>query len=140
MDTKITINLRKTQNLKMYKVKIRKSVMIAHSLPHPFFGPAQNLHGATYVVDVIFKSANLDAHNVVIDIGKAHDVTAEVLKPLAYQNLDDLEIFKGQLTTTEFVAKYIHDQIKSKVGDFFKGKIAVELGETHDAWASYEEL
>ena len=73
----------------MYKVKIRKSIMIAHSLPHPFFGPAQNMHGATYVVDVTFMSEELDEHNVVIDIGKAHDVTAEVLAPLKYQNLDE---------------------------------------------------
>ena len=121
----------------MYTVKIRKSVMIAHSLPDPFFGPAQNLHGATYVVDVTFKSDKLDSHNVVIDIGKAKDITAEVLKPLEYQNLDALEIFKGQLTTTEFVAKYIHDQVKEKVASFFDGSILIELGETHDAWASY---
>jgi len=112
--------------------------MIAHSLPHPFFGPAQNMHGATYVVDVSFRSKDLDEHNVVIDIGKAHDITAEVLKPLSYQNLDELDIFKGHLTTTEFIAKYIHDEISSRVATFFTGSILVELGETHDAWASYE--
>ena len=112
--------------------------MIAHSLPDPFFGPAQNLHGATYVVDVTFKSKTLDPHNVVIDIGKAHAVTDEVLSPLKYQNLDELDIFKGHLTTTEFVAKYIHNQIADAVRSFFKGSIKVELGETHDAWASYE--
>lgn len=112
--------------------------MIAHSLPHPFFGPAQNMHGATYVVDVSFYSKNLDKHNVVVDIGKAHEVTAEVLKPLSYQNLDELEIFKGKLTTTEFIAKYIHDEIRAKLGDFFKGRISVTLGETHNAWAGYE--
>ena len=122
----------------MYSVKIRKSIMIAHSLPHPFFGPAQNLHGATYVVDVIFKSEKLDEHNVVIDIGKAHDITAKILEPLKYQNLDELEIFKGHLTTTEFVARYIHDKIKEEVAGFFNGRISIELGETHDAWASYE--
>ncbi len=122
----------------MYTVKIRKSVMIAHSLPHPFFGPAQNMHGATYVVDVSFKSTELDSHNVVIDIGKAHEITAEVLKPLSYQNLDELEVFKGHLTTTEFIAKHIHDEIKQRVGAIFNGRILVELGETHDAWASYE--
>jgi len=122
----------------MYTVKIRKSVMIAHSLPDPFFGPAQNMHGATYVVDATFKSNELDKHNVVIDIGKAKDVTTEVLQPLSYQNLDELEIFKGQLTTTEFLARYIHDQIQLKVHSFFRGTILIELGETHDAWASYE--
>jgi len=121
----------------MYSVKIRNSIMIAHSLPHSFFGPAQNMHGATYVVDVTFKSENVDEHNVVIDIGKAHEVTAEVLKPLKYQNLDELPQFAGQLTTTEFMAKYIHDEIKAKLSDVFDGKIAVTLGETHDAWAGY---
>jgi 6-pyruvoyltetrahydropterin/6-carboxytetrahydropterin synthase len=122
----------------MYTVKIRKSIMIAHSLKHPFFGPAQNMHGATYVVDVTFKSEELDEHNVVIDIGKAHDITAEVLAPLKYQNLDELEIFKDKLTTTEFIARHIHDEVKAKLADVFSGKIAVNLGEMHDAWAGYQ--
>ena len=121
----------------MYSVKVRNSIMIAHSLPHPFFGPAQNMHGATYVVDVTFYSENLDAHNVVIDIGKAKDITKSVLDHLNYKNLDELPQFKGKLTTTEFVAKYIHDKIKEEVNAFFTGKISVCLGETHDAWASY---
>lgn len=112
--------------------------MIAHSLPHPFFGPAQNLHGATYVVDVVFKSEELDKHNVVIDIGKAHDVVGNVLEPLKYQNLDELEIFEGKLTTTEFIARHIHDRVKQKLEGDFDGKIAVTLGETHDAWGGYE--
>jgi 6-pyruvoyl-tetrahydropterin synthase len=112
--------------------------MIAHSLPHPFFGPAQNMHGATFVVDVTFKSETLDEHNVVIDIGLAHQVIKEVLKPLSYQNLDELEIFKGKLTTTEFIAKYIHDEVKTRVKDYFNGSISVVLGETHVAWAGYE--
>jgi len=121
----------------MYTVKIRNSIMIAHSLPHPFFGPAQNMHGATYVVDIEFGAVELDEHNVVIDIGKAHEIAKEVLKPLSYQNLDELDIFKGQLTTTEFIAKHIHDEVKQKVATFFTGSIKVTLGETHDAWASY---
>jgi len=121
----------------MYHVKIRKSVMIAHSLKDAFFGPAQNLHGATYVVDLTFRSEKLDSHNVVIDIGKAHQVLQEVIKPLSYQNLDELERFKNQLTTTEFLAKYIHDEVAKEVATFFEGKISVELGETHDAWAGY---
>lgn len=111
--------------------------MIAHSLPHPFFGPAQNMHGATYVVDIEFAAEALDEHNVVIDIGKAHEIAKEVLKPLSYQNLDELEIFKGKLTTTEFIAKHIHDEVKNKTVAFFRGTIKVTLGETHDAWASY---
>ena len=121
----------------MYTVKVRNSIMIAHSLPNPFFGPAQHMHGATYVVDVTFKSKNLDEHNVVIDIGKAKSVTAEVLKTLNYKNLDELPEFKGKLTTTEFVAKHIHDRVKDQGNAFFNGKISVCLGETHDAWASY---
>jgi len=121
----------------MYTVKIRNSIMIAHSLPHPFFGPAQNMHGATYVVDIEFAAEALDEHNVVIDIGKAHEIAKDVLKPLSYQNLDELDIFKGKLTTTEFIAKHIHDEVKAKTAAFFTGFIKVTLGETHDAWASY---
>jgi len=121
----------------MYTVKVRNSIMIAHSLPNAFFGPAQHMHGATYVVDVTFSSKNIDAHNVVIDIGKAKDVTGEVLSHLNYKNLDELPQFKGKLTTTEFMAKHIHDKIKEEVKTFFDGQISVCLGETHDAWASY---
>jgi len=112
--------------------------MIAHSLPNKFFGPAQNLHGATYVVDVEFKSGTLNEYNVVIDIGAAHKILSEVLQPLAYQNLDTLDIFENQLTTTEFLAKYIHTEIVKASSSIFKGKIKVTLGETHDAWGSYE--
>ncbi len=112
--------------------------MIAHSLKHEFFGPAQGLHGATYVVDAIFKSEQLDAHNVVIDIGAAHQILKEVLEPLNYKNLDEHPDMIGDLTTTEYVAKYIHDKIKEKSNHFFKGRIEIILGEKHDAWASYE--
>ncbi len=123
----------------MYFVKIRESMMIAHSLPHPFFGPAQNVHGATFVVDVTFKSETIDEHNVVIDIGLAHQIVKETLKKLDYQNLDDLEIFKGKLTTTEFVAKYVFDEISNKTNTFFKGKIGVSIKENPNAWAGFEE-
>jgi 6-pyruvoyl-tetrahydropterin synthase len=122
----------------MFHVTVRDSIMIAHSLQHPFFGPAQNMHGATFVVDVSFKTPELDEHNVVIDIGLAHNIIKEVLSPLSYQNLDTLDIFEGKLTTTEFIAKHIHDEVKNKVSSFFKGNIAVILGETHVAWAGYE--
>lgn len=122
----------------MYTVKIRQHVMIAHSLPDPAFGPAQNMHGATYVVDVCFKSKQLTEQNIVIDIGLAHDILKKVLAPINYQNLDEIPKFKGQLTTTEFLAKYIHDEVQKSVRDVFSGKIAVELGESHIAWASYE--
>ena len=122
----------------MYSVKIREHIMIAHSLPHPDFGPARNLHGATYVVDATFFAEELNEMAIVIDIGLAHEVLKKVLAPLAYQNLDELEIFKGVLTTTEFLAKHIHDQIKKEVADQFDGHIKVTLGESHVAWASYE--
>lgn len=123
----------------MYFVKIRESMMIAHSLPHPFFGPAQNVHGATFVVDVTFKSETVDEHNVVIDIGLAHQIVKETLKILDYQNLDDLEIFKGKLTTTEFVAKHVFDEITNKTSSFFNGKIGVSIKENPNAWAGFEE-
>ncbi|GLR71309.1 6-pyruvoyl trahydropterin synthase family protein [Agaribacter marinus] len=122
----------------MFAVKIRESIMIAHSLPDPFFGPAQNMHGATYVVDVEFQSPGLTAQNVVLDIGEAKAVTQKVLANLNYKNLDEEPQFSGQLTTTEFLAKHIHDEIKMITADVFSGTINVCLGETHDAWASYQ--
>ena len=92
--------------------------MIAHSLPDPFFGPAANMHGATYVVDAEFQSAALNPQNVVIDIGFAHDVLKQVLGELNYQNLDEMEVFDGQLTTTEYLAKYIFDRVAESVWGF----------------------
>lgn len=122
----------------MFSVKVRDSIMIAHSLPDAFFGPAQNMHGATYVVDIAFLAEQLDTHNVVLDIGLAKQITSNVLSRLNYQNLDELPQFEGLLTTTEFLAKYIHDQIVSDIGIDFTGSIKVTLGETHNAWASYQ--
>jgi 6-pyruvoyltetrahydropterin/6-carboxytetrahydropterin synthase len=122
----------------MYHVTVRQHIMIAHSLDHPGFGPARNMHGATYVVDVTFYTAQLNEMDVVIDIGLAHDVLKKVLEPLDYQNLDELPAFKGKLTTTEFLAKYIHDGIKEGVKEAFEGRIKVVLGESHIAWAGYE--
>lgn len=113
--------------------------MIAHSLDSPVFGPAQNLHGATYIIDITFFSRILDPYNVVIDIALAHKMLKEVLEPLQYKNLNELVEFNGKLTTTEFLAKHIHDNLKIKVTPYFKGKIRVTLGESHIAWASYED-
>ena len=93
--------------------------MIAHSFKHPGFGPAQKMHGATYVVDVSFFAKALNDMAVVIDIALAHDALKEVLTPLNYQNLDELPQFEGKLTTTEFLAKYIHDEVKAKVAPEF---------------------
>ena len=124
----------------MYSVTIRASVMIAHSLPDEAFGPAQNLHGATFVADVSFHSEKLDSSNIVIDIGRARQLLNDVLDPLSYQNLDDMEQFRGQLTTAEFLARHIHDEVVAASAEFFAGAVTVRLRETHDAWASYSGL
>lgn len=121
----------------MFSVKIRDHVMIAHSLPSEAFGPAQQLHGATYVVDAEFFRADLDENNIVIDIDIAHKTLAAALAPLKYQNLDALPQFAGKLTTTEFLARYIHEQIGQAVQGRFYGRLKITLGESHVAWASY---
>jgi 6-pyruvoyltetrahydropterin/6-carboxytetrahydropterin synthase len=121
----------------MYSIKIRDHVMIAHSLKGDVFGPAQKMHGATYVIDVIFKSKELTKDNIVFDIGLAHEVLKSVLQPLNYQNLDELPQFAGKVTTTEFLAKYVHDKIHEMVAAQFAGTLEVVLGESHVAWASY---
>jgi len=122
----------------MYSVTIRDHMMIAHSLKSDAFGPAQQLHGATYVVDAEFKTEALDENNIVIDIDIATKVLQKALQPLKYQNLDDLEQFQGKLTTTEFLARYVHDVISNEVKDRFRGSLKVTLGESHVAWAAYE--
>jgi 6-pyruvoyltetrahydropterin/6-carboxytetrahydropterin synthase len=123
----------------MYFVKIRESMMIAHSLKDPFFGPAQNVHGATFVVDVTFKTKTINQHNVVLDIGVAHKVVKDILSKLDYQNFDDLDIFKGKLTTTEFIARYIYDEVNLSVKSYFEGKINVSIKENPNAWAGFDE-
>lgn len=129
----------------MFSVEVRDRIMIGHSLPDPFFGPAQGMHGATFVVDVAFFRDQLTKQNVVVDIGAALDVLAETLKPLKYKNLDVVPEFKGKLTTTEFLCKYIFDACaaaakKGALGADGKGltKIRVTLHETDLARASYE--
>jgi 6-pyruvoyl-tetrahydropterin synthase len=129
----------------MYAVEVRDRIMIAHSLPDPFFGPAQGLHGATFVVDVAFYREKLTAQNVVVDIGAALEVLNKTLKPLAYQNLDTLPQFAGRLTTTEFLCRYIFEAIARAARDGALGadgqalaKIKVSLRETDLARASFE--
>jgi 6-pyruvoyl-tetrahydropterin synthase len=129
----------------MFSVEVRDRIMIGHSLPDPFFGPAQNMHGATFVVDVAFFRETMTRHNVVVDIGAALDVLAETLKSLKYQNLDEVPAFKGILTTTEFLAKHIFDEIAKAakagaLGEDGKGlsRIRVTLHETDLARAAYE--
>ena len=129
----------------MFSVEVRDRIMIGHSLPDPFFGPAQAMHGATFVVDVAFFRAELTRHNVVVDIGAALDVLGAVLKPLKYRNLDEGPEFAGMLTTTEFLCKHIFDAVAKAardgaLGEDGKGlaKIRVTLHETDLARASYE--
>ena len=129
----------------MYSVEVRDRIMIAHSLPDPFFGPAQHMHGATFVVDVAFYRAQLTGQNVVVDIGAALEVLGKTLKPLAYKNLDELPQFKGKLTTTEFLCRYVFDAIAAAaksgaLGTDGKGlaKIRVTLHETDLARACFE--
>ena len=129
----------------MFSVEVRDRIMIGHSLPDPFFGPAQGMHGATFVVDVAFFRENLTRQNVVVDIGAALTVLNQTLKPLNYQNLDALPQFAGVLTTTEFLCKYIFDAMAAAARSGKLGadsadlaKIRVILHETDLARASFE--
>jgi 6-pyruvoyl-tetrahydropterin synthase len=129
----------------MYAVEVRDRIMVAHSLPDPFFGPAQKMHGATFVVDVAFFREELTAQNVVVDIGAALEVLNRTLKPLAYRNLDELPQFEGKLTTTEFLCRYIFDAMAEAARAGALGadgkslaKIRVTLHETDLARAWFE--
>lgn len=129
----------------MYAVEVRDHVMLAHSIPGEVFGPAQNLHGATYVIDVAFLRDTLSADGIVVDIGRAHEVLAAALAPLKYANLDAQPEFAGVKTTTEFLCRWIFDQVaaaatRGELGPGSEGlqKIRVTLNESHVARAWYE--
>ncbi|MEO0326901.1 MAG: 6-carboxytetrahydropterin synthase [Myxococcota bacterium] len=129
----------------MYSIQVRDHVMIAHSFRGEVFGPAQRLHGATYVVDLAFMRRELDADGLVVDIGLAHEVLREVLAPLAYRNLDELPEFAGVNTTTEFLAQHLWGGIVARVHSGALGPhagglhaVRVTLKESHVALASYE--
>ena len=129
----------------MYSVCVRDHFMIAHSFRGAVFGPAQRLHGATYVVDVEFRRRELDADGIVVDIGKAGDTLKAVLAGLNFQNLDELPAFTGRNTTTEFLARAIFDRMLDALARGDLGPTAgeiesarVTLHESHVAWASYE--
>ena len=129
----------------MYSVCVRDHFMIAHSFRGAVFGPAQRLHGATYVVDVEFRRGELDADGIVVDIGKAGDTLKAVLAGLNFQNLDDNLAFKGNNTTTEFLARVIFDRMVQAIARGELGPTASEvesarvmLHESHVAWAAYE--
>jgi 6-pyruvoyl-tetrahydropterin synthase len=119
----------------VFSVTVRDHMMIAHSLHGDVFGPAQQLHGATYVVDVTFRRAELDADGIVIDIGRAADALHEVVGALSYRNLDDEFDFN---TTTEVLAKLVADRMAERVAGIGLDGIVVTLRESHVAWASYE--
>lgn len=129
----------------MYTVCVRDHLMIAHSFRGEVFGPAQRLHGATYVVDLELRRPELDADGLVVDIGLAGTALAEVLSELNYRNLDDLDGFSGKNTTTEFLARVVFERMSRGIaaghlGETARGLTAlrVTLHESHLAWASYE--
>jgi 6-pyruvoyl-tetrahydropterin synthase len=129
----------------MYSVCVRDHFMIAHSFKGAAFGPAQRLHGATYVVDVEFRRPALDADGLVVDIGRAAAALHEVLAALNYRNLDDEPAFAGRNTTTEFLARVVFDRMQvairaGRLGETALGlaRMRVALHESHAAWAAFE--
>jgi 6-pyruvoyl-tetrahydropterin synthase len=128
----------------MFAVEVRDHIMIAHSLPSPVFGPAQGMHGATFVVDAALFTEDLDRHGLVVDIGLAIEALAAALAPLRYRNLDEVPEFAGKFTTTEFLCRYVFDALAGAVaeGRLKDGgrvrRIRVQLHESHTARAWYE--
>ncbi|MCM3660907.1 6-carboxytetrahydropterin synthase [Georgenia satyanarayanai] len=121
----------------MFSVTVRDHMMVAHSLPDPFFGPAQGLHGVTYVVEATWFRPGLDEHGVVIDIGAATERLGEVTGALRYRNLDDLEEFAGVVTTTEVVARHVAHRLAEGLDMAPYTALEVTLREHPDAWATY---
>ncbi len=131
----------------MYSVSVRDHFMIAHSFSGEVFGPAQRLHGATYVVDVEFRRPSLDDDGIVVDIGRALDTVRAILADLNFRNLDEAPEFKGRNTTTEFLARVIFDRVAGAIrngdlGDQARAvqSIRITLHESHVAWAAFEGL
>ena len=129
----------------MFGVTVRDHMMIAHSFTGAVFGPAQRLHGATFVVDATFRRAALDDDGLVVDIGAAADLLHDVLGALTYRNLDDDPDLAGTNTTTEVLARVIADRLASRIRDGALGpggngleNLEVTLHESHIAWASYD--
>jgi 6-pyruvoyl-tetrahydropterin synthase len=129
----------------MYSVSVRDHFMIAHSFTGAVFGPAQRLHGATYVVDVEFRRPELDSDGIVVDIGRALDTVRAILGGLNFKNLDEVAEFKGRNTTTEFLARVIFDHVigaihRGDLGEQARGiaTVRIALHESHVAWAAFE--
>ena len=125
----------------MFSLTIRRHFMVAHSLPREAFGPAQGLHGATFVAEVTFRRRALNQDAIVLDIGAAGGIIEDVLSGLNYQNLDEHPDFEGKLSTTEALAEYIAQAVAGKLKDHDDGRelsgMDVTLRENPDAWASY---
>jgi 6-pyruvoyl-tetrahydropterin synthase len=129
----------------VFAVEVRHHVMVAHSFRGEVFGPAQRLHGATFVVDAAFMAERLDANGIVVDIGRAHNALKAALAPLDYRNLDELPEFAGVNTTTEFVARYVFDRLAmaARAGELGRdgrelAAIRITISESHLARAWYE--
>jgi len=122
----------------VFSVTVRDHMMIAHSFRGEVFGPAQRLHGATYVVDATFRRAALDEDNLVVDIGLAAEQLHAVLAELSYRNLDDEPDFAGINTSTEALAQVVADRLAERARDWGLDGLVVTLHESHVAWASYE--
>jgi 6-pyruvoyl-tetrahydropterin synthase len=129
----------------MFAVEVRDHIMIAHSFRGAVFGPAQALHGATFVVDAAFMAESLDPHGIVIDIGRAHEALKAVLAPLNYRDLDAMSEFQNVNTTTEYLTRYIHDYLAkaARAGELGRegrelASIRVTISESHVARAWYE--
>ncbi len=130
----------------MFRLTVRDHIMIAHSFKGEVFGPAQRVHGATFVIDLELARHDLDANGIVADIGLVGELLKAVLAPLNYRNLDELEEFRGRNTTTEVLAREIAERVRARIldgalGDEAKGAldgIKVTLRESHVAWGSYE--
>ena len=129
----------------MYSITVRNNILIAHSLPGEVFGPAQNMHGATYIVDAEFYAEKVNKYNIIMDLGVVTNILTDTLKLYSYKNLDEVEEFKDIITSTEFLAKDIYDRISLKLKedyyDDYKSlhKIKIILTESNVAWASYEK-
>jgi 6-pyruvoyl-tetrahydropterin synthase len=129
----------------MYSVNVRDHLMIAHSFHGEVFGPAQRMHGATYVVDLELRRPELDADGIVVDIGRATQVLHAVLGELNFRNLDEESVFQGRNTSTEFLARVVFDRVAARIAAGELGSNAsglshlkVSLHESHVAWAAYE--
>ncbi len=129
----------------MYSIKVRENILIAHSLPGEVFGPAQNMHGATYLVDAEFFTDQLNEYNIIMDLGVVTTILKDVLKVYNYKNLDEVDEFKDIITSTEFLAKNICEKILSKLQKHYPDdykilkKIKISLQESNVAWATYEQ-